>query len=249
MLTKLGLNLRYPFVFLGFFGVVTACTPAPDGVTVFDPYEEQNRQVHEFNKSVFNSFFGSGGSDTEIPPEIADTVVNFADNISMPGMALNGLLQGNFEAALTNAARFVVNTTIGIGGIADLATELGLEEQETDFGETLAIWGVPEGAYLELPILGPSTERAFAGRIVDSLIDPLDEVGFAFQSDYSLAATIAKRIVRGSQLSGTIDSVLSESADSYAQQRLIYLQNRRFELGTTPEEEAVDPYDELFGDP
>ena len=87
MLTKLGLNLRYPFVFLGVFGVLTACTPAPDGVTVFDPYEEQNRQVHEFNKSVFNTFFGGSDSDTDIPPEIADTVVNFADNISMPGMA------------------------------------------------------------------------------------------------------------------------------------------------------------------
>ena len=242
-----GSSLRLPVVLVGTFALFAACTPAPEGVTVNDPYEDQNRRVHAFNKSVYTNLF-SGGGDTEIPADIAEPIVNFAGNIGLPGMTLNGLLQGDFEAALTNAARFVVNTTVGIGGIADVATEFGLDEQETDFGETLAVWGLPEGAYLELPILGPSTERAFVGRIVDSVIDPLDDVGFAFQSDVSLAAKIAERIVKRSQLSDTIDSVLEDSADSYAQQRLIYLQNRRFELGTTPEEDAVDPYDELFGD-
>jgi len=221
----------------------------PEGVSVFDPYEERNRKVHEFNKSVDESLFGGGtGSGSKIPPDIAIPVANFADNVGLPGMVLNGLLQGNIAGAATNTFRFVVNTTVGIGGIADIAGDIGLEEVETDFGETLAVWGVPEGAYLELPILGPSTERALAGRIVDAIIDPIDHVGTYAQREYGTVLKLAGRVVKRSQYSDTIDSVLRESADSYAQQRLIYLQNRRFELGTTPATDSVDPYEDLFGE-
>lgn len=234
------------------FGVLvalTACSPAPEGVSVHDPYEDRNRKVHEFNKSLDETLFGGmSESDGEIPPEIALPVVNFADNVGLPGMVLNGILQGDIGGAATNTFRFVVNTTVGLGGIADVAGEIGLEEQETDFGQTLAVWGIPEGAYLELPVLGPTTERQLIGRVVDAVIDPLDRVGTAAQRDYGFVIGIAGRIIKRSQFSDTIDSVLRESADSYAQQRLIYLQNRRFELGTTPEEDSVDPYEELFGE-
>ncbi|WP_438955582.1 MlaA family lipoprotein [Cognatiyoonia sp.] len=227
-----------------FFGFLAACTPAPNGTSVFDPYEAQNRKVHAFNKGLDKVFF-SGGGDTEIPEEIAIPVANFADNVGLPGMVLNGLLQADIGGAATNTVRFLLNTTLGLGGLLDPASEIGLDEVETDFGETLAVWGVPEGAYLELPVLGPSTERALAGRIVDAIIDPLDRVGTPSQIEYGTVAKIAGRIVKRSQYADTIDSVLRESADSYAQQRLIYLQNRRFELGTTSEEDAVDPYDDL----
>lgn len=229
--------------------VLVACSPAPEGVSVHDPYEDRNRQVHEFNKKVDETLFGGGsGGGSEIPPDIAIPVANFADNLGLPGMVLNGLLQGDVAGAATNTFRFVVNTTVGFGGIADFAGEIGLEEQETDFGETLAVWGVPEGAYLELPILGPSTERALAGRVVDAIIDPLDHVGTYAQREYGTVLKLAGRAVKRNQYSDTIDSVLRESADSYAQQRLIYLQNRRFELGTTSEADSVDPYDEVFGE-
>ena len=229
--------------------MLTACSPAPEGVSVHDPYEERNRRVHEFNKNLDETLFG-GGSDqnSEIPPDIAIPIVNFADNVGLPGMVLNGILQGDVEGVAINTFRFIINTTVGLGGIGDIAGDIGLEEQETDFGETLAVWGVPEGAYLELPLLGPSTERQLAGRIVDAVIDPLDHVGTVAQRDYGFIFGIAGRVIKRSQFGDTIDSVLRESADSYSQQRLIYLQNRRFELGTTPEEDAIDPYEELFGE-
>lgn len=228
---------------------LVACSPAPEGVTVHDPYEAQNRQAHEFNKAIDEKVFGRlGGTGDSIDPELKQTVVNFADNVALPGMVVNGLLQADISGAATNTMRFVLNTTLGLGGLLDPASEVGLNEEETDFGETLAVWRVPEGAYLELPLLGPSTERELAGRIVDAIIDPLESVGTQSQIDYGTIATIAGRAIKRDQFGDTIDSVLRDSADSYAQQRLIYLQNRRFELGTTPESDSVDPYDELFGD-
>ena len=232
------------------FLLLSACSVAPAGVTVHDPYENQNRRVHAFNKAIdaqLSGQFGGGGPDSPEVAELKQTVVNFADNAALPGMVLNGLLQGDVGGAATNTMRFLLNTTIGVGGLLDPAGAVGLLEQETDFGETLAVWGVPEGAYLELPILGPSTERALAGRIVDFVIDPLDRYGTQPQIEYGFPAGLAARVVKRGQVGATVDSVLNESADSYAQLRLIYLQNRRFELGTTPQEDSVDPYEDLFG--
>ena len=229
--------------------LLAACSVAPAGVTVHDPYEAQNRRVHAFNKSVSDTFTGGdSGGGMAVPSDFTDRVVKFGDNIGLPGMVVNGVLQGDADGAITNAVRFLINTTVGVAGLFDPAGAIGLEEQETDFGETLAVWGVPEGAYLELPVLGPTTERAFAGRIVDMIIDPLGDVGTASQIKYGTGAKFAGRLIKAGQASDTIDSVLNDSADSYAQLRLIYLQNRRFELGTTPATDAIDPYDDLFGD-
>lgn len=239
-----------PFVFLTLLG---ACSVPPAGVDIHDPYEARNRQVHAFNKSVDENIFGafSSGEDSDgpsIPVVIADPVVNFADNVALPGMVLNGLLQADVGGAVTNTMRFMINSTIGFGGLFDPADAIGLFEEETDFAQTLTVWGIDEGAYLELPILGPSTERDLAGMIVDAIIDPLDRFGTQPQKDYGTIAKIGGRVVKRDQFGDTVDSVLRESADSYSQQRLIYLQNRRFELGETTDDAAVDPYDDLFGD-
>ena len=226
-----------------------ACSPAPQGVSLHDPYEAQNRRTHAFNKSFSDTLSGPAGDPVRaIPPELSARVIDFSDNVSLPGMVVNGVLQGDLDVAISNSVRFLINITVGILGLFDPADAMGIPEQETDFGETLAVWGLPEGAYLELPLLGPTTERAFFGRIVDALIDPLDAVGTQEQIDYGTVGKVAGRVIKITQAGDTIDSVLNDSADSYAQLRLIYLQNRRFELGTTPPEDAVDPYDEIFGD-
>jgi len=160
---------------------------------------------------------------------------------------LNNLLQGDIGGAGTNTMRFVINSLVGVVGVFDPADTIGLEEVETDFGQTLTVWGAPEGAYLELPFIGPSTERDFGGDIVDALIDPL---GLFLNEEQLLAASvgsIAGRITKIDQVGDTIGDVLNESADSYAQARLIYLQNRRFELGLDAAEVA-DPYADLYGE-
>lgn len=228
----------------------TACSTGPEGASFHDPYEATNREAHDFNKALDENVFGAimgDGDGPGIPPDISGMVINFADNAGGPGMVLNGLLQGNIASAGTNAFRFVLNTTVGVLGLFDPADAIGLPEVETDFAQTLAIWGIPEGAYLELPVLGPSTERDVTGMIVDALIDPLARYGTPVQNDYGTVAGIAARALKRGQYGDTIDSVLYDSADSYAQTRLIYLQNRRFELGVAAAEVA-DPYDDLFGD-
>jgi len=230
------------------FLVLSGCSIAPPGTDIHDPNEAHNRKVHEFNRA-FNERFsaddGSTSSDPLIDPELTQPVVNFADNTGLPAMVLNGVLQGDIGAAATNAMRFVINTTIGIGGLFDPAGAIGLAEDSTDFGETLAVWGAPEGAYIELPFAGPTTERRLAGFVADALLDPLAAVGTSPQLDYGLPATVAALLIKRSQFSGTIDSVF-ESADSYTQQKLIFYQNRRFDLGQQGAE--VDPYADLYGD-
>lgn len=234
--------------YVSLFFALVACSPAPDGVSIHDPYEVTNRNAHEFNKRLSGSLGGDEESNgPRIPPEIAVRVINFSDHVALPGVVLNNLLQGDVVSAGTNTMRFVINTVIGVVGVFDPADQIGLTEVDTDFGQTLTVWGAPEGAYLELPLVGPSTERDFAGDIVDSFIDPL---GLFLNEEQLLAASIgsiAGRITKIDQVGDTIGDVLNESADSYAQARLIYLQNRRFELGLDAAEVA-DPYADLYGE-
>lgn len=209
-----------------------ACTAAPPPAAINDPFEQSNRDVHEWNKRLDSAFSGGGSAErTPVPEGIALPVRNFAANSGLPSAVVNGILQGDIGGAATNTFRFMLNTTIGIGGILDPAGAIGLHEEETDFGETLHVWGVPEGAYLELPVLGPSTERDATGRVVDMVLNPLERLA---GPDVALAGTVSRladNIIDRRNFGSTIDDVLYGSADSYAQSRLIYLQNRRFELG------------------
>lgn len=226
---------------LGLLITLTACSGAGDPGGIHDPYEAANRRVHAFNKGLDGAFSGSeDGPDIDVPPAIAEGVANFADNVALPGMVVNNLLQGDLEGGLHNTVRFAINTVFGAGGLADTAGAIGITRVETDFGETLHVWGVPEGAYLELPVLGPTTERDLAGRIVDHLINPLEFVGTPEQVKLALPATLADKVLTRMRFSDSVGDVLHGSADSYAQARLIYLQHRRFELNNSAG--AVDPY-------
>lgn len=226
---------------------LSACSVAPAGETVHDPFEANNREIHAFNKSFIEKIPRGNGDGPGLPPEIKNRIVGFADTVSLPGMVLNGIMQGDVEGAVTNGFRFLFNSTVGVLGMFDPATTMGLVEHETDFGETLAVWGIQEGAYLEVAFLGPTTERALAGRVVDAIIDPLKFVGHPKRLEYATIGSLAAGAVKLSDASDTIDSVLVDSADSYAMLRLLYLQNRRYELGTTLPEESFDPYEDIYG--
>ena len=235
--------------------LVAACSVpgpgvAPDGP--YDPNEAANRRVHAFNQNVDKRFFGGGRDRAPAQPNrfrdgVQDNVSNFSGNFATPGYVVNQVLQGDLGAATLNTFRFAVNSTLGFGGLMDIAGDLGVAEDETDFGETLHVWGAPEGAYQVLPIIGPSTERDTAGRVVDLFTNPL---GYVLDPPEKYAGTVTKLISRAGkrrQYGATVDSVLHDSADSYAQTRIIYLQNRRFELGQAAVEGNVDPYEEFYG--
>jgi phospholipid-binding lipoprotein MlaA len=213
---------------------------APDGI--WDPYEEANRKRHEFNREVDARFLRArgDGATAGLPEGSRQAVAQFADTVSTPQSVVNQLLQLRLWRATKNTLRFTLNATLGLG-ILDPASEIGLVEDHTDFGETMAVWGLPEGAYLELPFLGPSTQRDAAGKVVDLFTDPLRYVVPEPERYIGTAARIADRAISRQDYATTIDSVLYGSADSYAQTRMIYLQNRRFELGQEAKGPEIDP--------
>lgn len=175
-----------------------------------------------------------------------DLVINMGSNLSLPGKVLNSLLQGRPGPAVQNMFRFTVNSTLGIAGMFDIAgRDFGLPETDTDFGETLAVWGLPEGAYLELPVLGPSTQRDAFGKVVDVLIDPLGQVLDDRQRAAAFALRLGSKAGDRARFGDTVDSVLRDSADSYAQTRLIYLMHRRHDVGE--ESTDLDPYEDAYG--
>jgi phospholipid-binding lipoprotein MlaA len=232
-------------------GACTTPGPAHPPGQPFDPYEAGNREVHQFNRSLDRALVRPAGQgySSAVPDDIETAISRFAANLSLPGAVVNNMLQGNGRGASTDAYRFLINSTVGLGGFFDPATELGMPEAtDADFGETLYVWGVPQGAYQELPVLGPSTERATAGKVVDLFTNPLGYILDTPESYYGTAASVAAGLGQRGRYGETIDSVLYESADSYAQARSLYLQNRRFELGTGGGDAYVDPYDDPYAE-
>lgn len=224
---------------------LSACSGAAPSGQIADPLEPMNRRVHAFNKGVDTHLVKriSSGKSGGATSQAVQAVGNFGANLALPGKAANHLLQGRPAPAVRMTFRFVINTTLGFAGFLDPAgKDFALPEEDTDFGQTLAVWGVGEGVYLELPLIGPSSARDAAGRVVDIVIDPMR--GWLNRDQYLIgmgARVVSKDGDRG-RFSDSVDSVLYESADSYAQTRLIWSQHRRHELGQ--EGEAIDPYAE-----
>lgn len=230
---------------------LAGCAAPPPEPTPWDPLEPANRGIHVFNTGLDRFLLrpASKGYGTILPAPVRQGVSNVAANLDLPGDVANGLLQGDPESVVQNSFRFVVNTTVGLGGIWDPAGKIGLTHDQTDFGETLHVWGFGEGPYVEMPAFGPSTLRDGVGTVVDLAFNPLGSVLEYPEKDYATAAKLGSKVGDRYRYGSTIDSILYESADSYAQARLLYLQNRRFELGQTAEGAAgddsfIDPYEE-----
>lgn len=211
---------------------------------IYDPYEERNRQVHMFNKQVDRNLIRpvALGYTTVMPDEFEDSVRNFATNFGQPSVTVNSLLQGDLRGAGISVSRFLINSTLGFGGLFDVASDFGVERHDTDFGETLHVWGAEEGVYLEAPFFGPTTTRDSVGRVVDFFTNPLSYELDDPERYSGTAARATSRVGDRGRYADTIDSVLYDSADSYAQARLLYLQNRRFELGIADEGAEIDPF-------
>lgn len=213
-------------------GLAGCSTPMPNGV--HDPYEEANRKWHDTNIALDRAVVDpvSTAYGTVVPDPLRKGVSNVSDTLSLPGIVVNDVLQLQFGDALHNTGRLLVNATLGLGGLFDPATEMGLGERDSDFGETLHRWGVGEGAYVVLPLYGPSTERDAVGIVVDMVLDPVGSLLDKPESTYPTALKVADLADTRYRYSDIYEAVLYDSADSYTQMQLSYLDNRRFELGT-----------------
>lgn len=234
--------------FLLVAAVLAGCAAGPGGE---DRFESTNRAIHGFNKGLDTVVLrpASRVYGNVVPEPIRLGLTNVAANVSLPGKVINHALQGDVRTAANMAGRFAVNSTYGVLGLVDVAGRAGVPEEDTDFGETLHVWGVGEGAFIELPFLGPSTSRDAVGAVVDSILNPLGGVTSSPESEILLASRTGAVLNTRFRFGSTIDSVLYDSADSYAQSRLAYLQTRRFALGDSAGQEAsFGASDTLFSD-
>ena len=244
---RVSVPLRLVFL-TGALLALVACAHPSGPNDINDPNEESNRAIHQVNVSVDRAVLRPSAKayGTFVPDPVARAVRNFAFNFSEPRNVINSTLQGRFDIAVVSSVRFVLNTTIGVGGLFDFATFAGLDGASTDFGETLYVWGVGEGAYVELPLVGPSTARHTVGRVADLVTNPLSYILPVPEAYIGTASSLMWALDTRDKFAVTVDDILDNSADSYAQSRLLYLQSRRFKLGgEQAAEDVTDPFEEL----
>lgn len=217
--------------------------PNPD-----DPLESFNRSMFAFNETLDSYAIKPVARGYKaITPEFVDTgISNFFSNLDDILVIINDLLQLKFEQALKDFARFVYNTTFGLGGFIDVATGFGLPKNNEDFGQTLGYWGVPSGPYLVLPILGPSSVRDAAGFAVD--VSYFDPVFTSIDDDATRWSAVSLKFIdiRADLLSAS--NIIDETApDKYAFVRDAWIQRRQNLVhdGNPPEAFSEE---ELFGD-
>lgn len=198
-----------------------------------DPYEKLNRDVWGFNQALDKVAIKPASTvyRTITPKPARRGISRIFANLEEPWSFVNNLLQGHPKRAIRNLGRFVVNTTIGVGGLADHASEMGIKDSPEDFGQTLAIWGVKSGPYLMLPLLGPSTLRDGVGTGVAFFADPwricLDKcTNLSGLEKFGVSAVQAVSLRADASDSGA-DAFLNSSLDPYAAARSAFFQSRR----------------------
>jgi len=214
-----------------------------------DPFERVNRATYKFNSALDRAVLKPVATAyrDHVPQFIRTGVSNFLDNLGYPTVIVNDLLQGKFVDGLKDTGRLVLNTTLGVGGLLDPASTVGLSKNDEDFGQTLGKWGVPSGPYLVLPLMGPSTLRDTPTRYVDaqlSMVELLeDEVEFLDEDGFVVGLVVLNVLdTRAGLLS--LDSVLGRAYDEYAFVRDSWLKRREFQVrdGDVPDEEPIEEF-------
>ena len=203
---------------------------AGEAEEVNDPLEPLNRVTFAFNEFINQYLLGPVAKvyNTALPDVVRVAISNLLDNVGAPVTLANDLLQGEFDRGFTTATRILINTTAGVGGMIDVAEKWGFEEHEEDFGQTLAVWGIGDGFYLILPLLGPSNPRDGIGQFfVDSFFDPvgyyLDAQDFD-AADYGLKSLGG--IVTYAGIVNELEHLRETSIDFYGALRSLHRQRR-----------------------
>ncbi len=228
-------------------GCATSPNPAdPEAVAEFnainDPGEPANRAIFAVNRGLDAAFLKPVAmAYRDMTPQFFQDRINDAlDNLRSPVIFFNDVLQGELERAVATVIRFMINSSLGLLGLNDIATDLGVEGHDEDFGQTLAVWGIPEGPYMMLPLFGPSNPRDAIGIVVDFLIDPFNIWAGNTDRDYAIYSRSAARAVDLRALHmETLDELEKSSLDFYASIRSLYRQRRVNEIGNG------DPLDNL----
>ena len=206
-----------------------------------DPYENFNRKIFGFNDKVDNYVAEPISSAYKwITPQFMQTgVFNFFNNLKNVNVVINDVLQAKFSQSAEDTGRFAINSTVGLAGLFDVAKHVGLEQNEEDFDQTLAVWGVPSGSYLVLPLLGPSTTRGIPGAAFDTAANPTSYIGMPVQLLSMLNARASAE--------GALKFIDEAALDPYVFTRESFLQWRN-NLATDGKSEASLDVDGLEDD-
>lgn len=211
-----------------------------------DPLEPFNRAMFDFNMTLDQYLMRpvAQGYDAVMPDPAKTAIRNALDNLNAPIVFMNDILQGEFERAVVTLTRFTMNSTLGMGGLVDFMGEGGMEGHSEDFGQTLAVWGVAEGPYLVLPILGPRPPRDLAGFVVDSTADPFNIYMRAHDHGEAIYARTGTDLVdsRARRL-GQLEELKRTSLDFYAAVRSAYRQRRTIAIDNGKASTDMDLYD------
>ena len=194
-----------------------------------DPFEPTNRAIFQFNRALDEGLFQpiARAYRSAVPLWLRQRVGDALENLSAPVVFLNDVLQGEAERAMTTLVRFVINSSIGVAGLTDMAGEMGLKGHDEDFGQTLAVWGAEDGPYIMLPIFGPSNPRDTVGRVVDWVVDPFNR--WANNTDHEELVLVRGGVAAlhtRTELLDLTDDLEKTSLDLYAAVRSLYRQRR-----------------------
>ena len=210
-----------------------------------DPYENLNRKTYEFNENLDEKIAKPIAEFySKFPPPIKNGVTNFFNNLEEVDTFINQLLQGKPKESLNDLTRFIINSTIGLAGFIDVASKIGLERHEEDFGQTLGVWGVGQGPYIMLPVLGPSTLRDTLSRPVSSFLSVTFHMT---ETDVNIVLKSIDAIETRERLL-EVESLLS--GDKYSFVKDAYIQSIYYEVkdGIDVEDDFIDDMDDFLID-
>jgi len=194
-----------------------------------DPIEYTNRGIFSFNQALDKIIIKpvTGVYRTIAPAFVREAIHNFLQNLRTPVILANDLLQGAGGRASDTIVRFFINSTWGLLGFMDPATNMGFEQHDEDFGQTLAVWGIGEGPFLMLPLLGPSNPRDFVGKVIDYFVDPINWwASNSDNRDIPILRTLVSGIDTRDNLWDALEDIEKNSIDPYASVRSLYRQRR-----------------------
>lgn len=219
-----------------------AAAPAVIEVSpIYDPLEPFNRAVFQFNRFIdYILLKPISKAYTTVTPEFAQHgVTNFLSNLGEPVTMLNKLLQGDWIGLRTATSRLYINSVYGVLGVMDVADKMGIKQVNADFGQTMGKWGAGHGAYLVLPVLGPSSVRDGAGRVVDTFTDPYNLAFMDAETEWPIYARAGLTAVdMRARYGDEIDRTMKTAVDPYVTFRSIYAQRRAYVV----QDKSVDAY-------
>lgn len=235
-----------------FQGCATTSKHSDQDMDPIDPHEKVNRASYNFTDRVDRIVFEPVVNVyiDYVPSGAQRSIGNFYDNLSYPNVILNDFLQGKVRQGMQDSLRFFVNSSVGLFGLFDMATHMGLQKHDEDFGQTLGVWGVNTGSYLFIPFLGPSNERDVSNIPVSVFTNVLFYAGLAVGSSFAAPLTVLGAIDKRARLSGPMRIRDEAALDPYLFVREASLQQREFLIhdGNLPLDLYYEPFqDNPFG--